>query len=70
MCSNCVCVCVSGLQVSEDRWRGETLLQSTFTSKLLTLGQVASSASAPGTPEPPPRSQSAACSAEAPPPSL
>ncbi|KAK5617356.1 hypothetical protein CRENBAI_007243 [Crenichthys baileyi] len=29
---------ITGLQVSEDRWRGETFLQSTFSSKLLNLG--------------------------------
>lgn len=27
-----------GLQVNEDKWRGETVLQSTFSSKLLNLG--------------------------------
>ncbi|XP_044229606.1 shieldin complex subunit 2 isoform X2 [Thunnus albacares] len=36
---------ITELQVSEDRWRGETLLQSTFSSKLLNLGQIAGSAS-------------------------
>lgn len=29
--------------MSEDRWRGETVLQSTFGSKLLNLGRVAAS---------------------------
>lgn len=29
--------------MNEDRWRGETLLQSTFNSKLLNLGQVSAS---------------------------
>ncbi|KAM8859070.1 shieldin complex subunit 2 isoform 2-T3 [Spinachia spinachia] len=38
---------ITGLQVNEDRWRGETVLQSTFTSKLLNLGQVTASASPP-----------------------
>lgn len=39
----------SGLQVNEDRWRGETVLQSTFSSKLLNLGQITASTSPPGT---------------------
>lgn len=43
---------LSGLQVNEDRWRGETVLQSTFSSKLLNLGQIAASASPPGTTDP------------------
>ncbi|XP_035982086.1 shieldin complex subunit 2 isoform X4 [Fundulus heteroclitus] len=34
---------ISGLQVREDRWRGETVLQSTFSSKLLNLGHASSS---------------------------
>ncbi|XP_045898683.1 shieldin complex subunit 2 isoform X1 [Micropterus dolomieu] len=38
---------ITGLQVNEDRWRGETVLQSTFSSKLLNLGQIAASASPP-----------------------
>ncbi|XP_026165130.1 shieldin complex subunit 2 isoform X2 [Mastacembelus armatus] len=38
---------ITGLQVSEDRWRGETLLQSTFSSKLLNLGQISTCTSAP-----------------------
>ncbi|KAL6102273.1 shld2 [Pungitius sinensis] len=38
---------ITGLQVNEDRWRGETVLQSTFTSKLLNLGRVTASASPP-----------------------
>ncbi|XP_013881764.1 shieldin complex subunit 2 [Austrofundulus limnaeus] len=29
---------LAGLQVSEDKWRGEVVLQSTFSSKLLNLG--------------------------------
>ncbi|MEQ2313801.1 hypothetical protein AMECASPLE_005710 [Ameca splendens] len=29
---------ITGLQVSEDQWRGENFLQSTFSSKLLNLG--------------------------------
>ncbi|XP_015233027.1 PREDICTED: protein FAM35A [Cyprinodon variegatus] len=29
---------ITGLQVNEDKWRGETVLQSTFSSKLLNLG--------------------------------
>ncbi|XP_029963382.1 shieldin complex subunit 2 [Salarias fasciatus] len=42
-------VFITGLQVNEDRWRGETLLQSTFSSKLLNLGHVTSSSSRPVT---------------------
>ncbi|XP_074531361.1 shieldin complex subunit 2 [Halichoeres trimaculatus] len=34
---------LTGLKVNEDRWRGETVLQSTFSSKLLNLGPVISS---------------------------
>ncbi|KAM4591730.1 shieldin complex subunit 2 isoform 2-T2 [Odontesthes bonariensis] len=34
---------ITGLQVSEDRWRGETVLQSTFSSKLLNLGHASTS---------------------------
>ncbi|MEQ2209995.1 hypothetical protein XENOCAPTIV_006995, partial [Xenoophorus captivus] len=36
--TRCVFVLSSGLQVSEDQWRGENFLQSTFSSKLLNLG--------------------------------
>uniref|UniRef100_A0A673BUL7 Uncharacterized protein n=1 Tax=Sphaeramia orbicularis TaxID=375764 RepID=A0A673BUL7_9TELE len=36
---------ITGLQVHEDRWRGETVLQSTYCSKLLNLGQVTTSTS-------------------------
>uniref|UniRef100_A0A665U2X2 Uncharacterized protein n=1 Tax=Echeneis naucrates TaxID=173247 RepID=A0A665U2X2_ECHNA len=39
---------ITGLQVNEDKWRGETVLQSTFSSKLLNLGQVTVSTSPPG----------------------
>ncbi|KAG7232791.1 hypothetical protein INR49_008089, partial [Caranx melampygus] len=52
---------ITGLQVSEDRWRGETLLQSTFSSKLLTLGQVAASISPPVPQHVDARSLSALC---------
>ncbi|KAM9345057.1 shieldin complex subunit 2 isoform 1-T2 [Symphorus nematophorus] len=38
---------ITGLQVNEDRWRGETVLQSTFSSKLLNLGQITSSTCPP-----------------------
>ncbi|XP_042357480.1 shieldin complex subunit 2 isoform X2 [Plectropomus leopardus] len=38
---------ITGLQVNEDRWRGETVLQSTFSSKLLNLGQITASTSPP-----------------------
>uniref|UniRef100_A0A3P8SM96 Shieldin complex subunit 2 n=1 Tax=Amphiprion percula TaxID=161767 RepID=A0A3P8SM96_AMPPE len=38
---------ITGLQVHEDRWRGETVLQSTFSSKLLNLGQITASTSPP-----------------------
>ncbi|XP_027138159.1 shieldin complex subunit 2 isoform X2 [Larimichthys crocea] len=40
---------ITGLQVNDDRWRGETVLQSTFSSKLLNLGQIAASTCPPGT---------------------
>lgn len=40
---------LSGLRVNEDRWRGETVLQSTFSSKLLNLGPITTSSSPPGT---------------------
>ncbi|KAF7219523.1 shieldin complex subunit 2 [Nothobranchius furzeri] len=38
---------ITGLQVSEDRWRGETVLQSTFRSKLLNLGHASTLLSGP-----------------------
>ncbi|XP_022604355.1 protein FAM35A [Seriola dumerili] len=38
---------ITGLQVNENRWSGETVLQSTFSSKLLSLGQVTASAPVP-----------------------
>ncbi|KAF0027905.1 hypothetical protein F2P81_020646 [Scophthalmus maximus] len=38
---------ITGLQLNEDRWRGETVLQSTFCSKLLSLGQVTACSSPP-----------------------
>ncbi|XP_030603397.1 shieldin complex subunit 2 isoform X2 [Archocentrus centrarchus] len=38
---------ITALQVNEDRWRGETVLQSTFSSKLLNLGQITASSSPP-----------------------
>uniref|UniRef100_A0A667ZEZ0 Shieldin complex subunit 2 n=1 Tax=Myripristis murdjan TaxID=586833 RepID=A0A667ZEZ0_9TELE len=31
---------ITGLQVNQDKWRGETLLQSTYSSRLLNLGQI------------------------------
>ncbi|XP_016518961.1 shieldin complex subunit 2 isoform X1 [Poecilia formosa] len=34
---------ITGLQVREDRWRAETVLQSTFSSKLLNLGHASTS---------------------------
>lgn len=36
---------ITALQVNEDKWRGETVLQSTFSSKLLNMGNIADSAS-------------------------
>ncbi|XP_068590523.1 shieldin complex subunit 2 [Cebidichthys violaceus] len=42
-----LCGLRSGLQVNEDRWRGETVLQSTFSSKLLNLGRITASTSPP-----------------------
>ncbi|XP_004077295.1 protein FAM35A isoform X1 [Oryzias latipes] len=33
---------ITGLKVTEDRWRGETVLQSTFRSKLLNVGHASS----------------------------
>lgn len=41
--------CCPDLQVMEDRWRGETILQSTFSSKMLSLGHVAASTQPTGT---------------------
>uniref|UniRef100_A0AAQ5ZDS2 Shieldin complex subunit 2 C-terminal domain-containing protein n=1 Tax=Amphiprion ocellaris TaxID=80972 RepID=A0AAQ5ZDS2_AMPOC len=38
---------ITGTEVHEDRWRGETVLQSTFSSKLLNLGQITASTSPP-----------------------
>ncbi|XP_034040883.1 shieldin complex subunit 2 [Thalassophryne amazonica] len=38
---------ITALQVKEDRWRGEMLLQSTCSSKLLHLGQITASTSPP-----------------------
>ncbi|KAK2921568.1 hypothetical protein Q8A73_001053 [Channa argus] len=38
---------ITGLQINEDRWRGETVLQSTFSSKLLNLGHITASTSPP-----------------------
>ncbi|TWW78540.1 Protein FAM35A [Takifugu flavidus] len=38
---------ISGLRVNHDKWRGETVLQSTFSSKLLNLGTVSSSNTPP-----------------------
>ncbi|KAL3971616.1 cholesterol 7alpha-monooxygenase [Sarotherodon galilaeus] len=38
---------ITALQVNEDRWRGETVLQSTFSSKLLNVGQITSSSTPP-----------------------
>lgn len=38
---------ITGLKMSEDRWRGETVLESTFSSKLLNLGPITSSNSPP-----------------------
>ncbi|TDH01672.1 hypothetical protein EPR50_G00182630 [Perca flavescens] len=38
---------ITGLQLNEDRWRGETLLQSSFSSKLLNLGQITACSSPP-----------------------
>ncbi|XP_062375203.1 shieldin complex subunit 2 [Sardina pilchardus] len=34
---------ITGVRVHDDKWRGETVLQSSYTSKLLNLGQVTSS---------------------------
>uniref|UniRef100_A0AAZ1Y0C3 Shieldin complex subunit 2 C-terminal domain-containing protein n=1 Tax=Oreochromis aureus TaxID=47969 RepID=A0AAZ1Y0C3_OREAU len=39
---------ITALQVNEDRWRGEMVLQSTFSSKLLNVGQITSSSTPPG----------------------
>ncbi|KAM3606111.1 uncharacterized protein V6R79_010731 [Siganus canaliculatus] len=44
---------ITGLQVSEDRWRGETVLQSTFSSTLLNLGPASTCTTAPGRTPPP-----------------
>ncbi|XP_040905198.1 shieldin complex subunit 2 [Toxotes jaculatrix] len=53
---------ITGLQVNEDRWRGETVLQSTFSSKLLSFGQIAASTSAPVPQHVDARSVSSLCS--------
>ncbi|XP_017289164.1 shieldin complex subunit 2 [Kryptolebias marmoratus] len=50
---------LSGLQVNEDRWRGEMVLQSTFSSKLLNLGHA--SALPAGTQQVDARSLSSLC---------
>ncbi|CDQ86948.1 unnamed protein product [Oncorhynchus mykiss] len=36
---------ITGVMVNEDKWRGETVLQSSYSSKLLNLGQVTGSSS-------------------------
>ncbi|XP_046884859.1 shieldin complex subunit 2 isoform X1 [Hypomesus transpacificus] len=38
---------ITGVMVNEDKWRGETVLQSSYTSRLLNLGQVTTSRSPP-----------------------
>uniref|UniRef100_A0A3Q3WDA5 Uncharacterized protein n=1 Tax=Mola mola TaxID=94237 RepID=A0A3Q3WDA5_MOLML len=40
---------ITGLRLNDNRWKGETVLQSTFSSKLLNLGQISASSSPPGT---------------------
>ncbi|XP_028278598.1 shieldin complex subunit 2-like [Parambassis ranga] len=52
---------ITGLQVEQDRWRGETVLQSTFNSKLLNLGQISTSTSLPVTQQVDARSLSSLC---------
>ncbi|KAM8852650.1 shieldin complex subunit 2 [Synchiropus picturatus] len=54
-------VMISGLQVSQDRWRGERILQSTFSSKLLRLGQVTLTSCPPAPPQVPPHALEALC---------
>ncbi|XP_061546766.1 shieldin complex subunit 2, partial [Phycodurus eques] len=41
-------VFITGLQLSEDTWRGEKILQSTFSSKLLNLGHISAPSCPPG----------------------
>ncbi|XP_044069855.1 shieldin complex subunit 2 [Siniperca chuatsi] len=53
---------ITGLQVNDDRWRGETVLQSTFSSKLLNLGQITASTSPPVPQHANARSLSSLCS--------
>jgi len=38
----------SGLEVNHDKWRGETLLRSSYSSKLLNRGPLTNSTSPPG----------------------
>ncbi|XP_054456682.1 shieldin complex subunit 2 [Anoplopoma fimbria] len=52
---------ITGLQVNEDRWRGETVLQSTFSSRLLNLGRVTASTLPPAPQHVDPRSLSSLC---------
>ncbi|XP_069394170.1 shieldin complex subunit 2 [Paralichthys olivaceus] len=52
---------ITGLQVNEDKWRGETVLQSTFCSKLLNLGQITTSTSPPALQHVDARSLSSLC---------
>ncbi|XP_034407352.1 shieldin complex subunit 2 isoform X2 [Cyclopterus lumpus] len=52
---------ITGLQVNEDRWRGETVLQSTFNSKLLNLGRITASTAPPAPQHVDARSLSSLC---------
>ncbi|XP_041645000.1 shieldin complex subunit 2 isoform X2 [Cheilinus undulatus] len=52
---------ITGLQVNEDRWRGETVLQSTFSSILLNLGPISSTTSPSAPQQVDPHSLSSLC---------
>lgn len=38
--TQCFCVALSDVTVHMDKWKNETVLQSSFTSQLLNLGQI------------------------------
>ncbi|XP_068457913.1 shieldin complex subunit 2 [Clinocottus analis] len=52
---------ITALQVNEDRWRGETVLQSTFSSRLLNLGRVTACTAPPAPQRVAARSLAALC---------
>lgn len=40
--------CLTGVKLNEDKWRGEVVLQSSYASRLLNLGQLTSGLPPPG----------------------